>query len=70
MTKLEAIKVIIDDALYNPEAAKIAIEAITLTDAREKADGCMSCEFCDTEEWEMPCAKCKRNCRDYWRAKK
>lgn len=32
-------------------------------------EGCESCAFTDVEEWEMPCAKCKRNCRDYWRAR-
>ena len=34
------------------------------------ADGCVGCAFEHVEEWEMPCAKCKRNCKDYWRAKK
>lgn len=34
-----------------------------------EADGCESCAFMDKEEWEMPCCKCKRNCKDYWRAK-
>ena len=33
------------------------------------ADGCSGCAFGDREEWEMPCLKCKRNCKDYWRAK-
>ena len=33
------------------------------------ADGCFRCAFGDCEEWEMPCMKCKRNCKDYWRAK-
>ena len=31
------------------------------------ADGCQGCAFYDKEEWEMPCSKCKRNCKDYWR---
>lgn len=34
-----------------------------------EADGCEGCAFITTEEWEMPCLKCKRNCKDYWRAK-
>ena len=34
------------------------------------ANGCKDCAFMDKEEWEMPCCKCKRNCKDYWRAKK
>lgn len=29
--------------------------------------GCDGCAFEDVEEWEMPCAKCKRNCKDYYR---
>lgn len=33
-----------------------------------KADGCTGCAFGSVEEWEMPCAKCKRGCKDYWRA--
>ena len=33
------------------------------------ADGCFGCAFADCEEWNMPCLMCKRNCKDYWRAK-
>ena len=33
------------------------------------ADGCDGCKFEDTVEWELPCRKCKRNSKDYWRAK-
>ena len=33
------------------------------------ADGCSGCAFEDKEEWEMPCCKCSRNCKNYWRAK-
>ncbi len=32
------------------------------------ADGCQRCAYEDLEEWEMPCKKCKRNSKDYWRA--
>lgn len=35
----------------------------------KKADGCNGCAFEDYEEWYMPCDKCKRNCKDYWRPK-
>lgn len=35
----------------------------------DSKSGCISCAYEDVEEWEMPCAKCKRGCRDYWRAK-
>lgn len=34
---------------------------------KENADGCLGCAFEHVEEWELPCAKCKRNCKDYWR---
>lgn len=32
------------------------------------ADGCDGCAFADIEEWEEPCRRCARNCKDYWRA--
>lgn len=35
---------------------------------RQLADGCTGCAFITTEEWEMPCVRCKRGCKDYWRA--
>ena len=31
------------------------------------ADACQGCAFESVEEWEMPCRKCRRNCKDYWR---
>ena len=34
---------------------------------KQDADGCTGCAFYDRDEWEMPCVKCKRNCKDYWR---
>lgn len=34
-----------------------------------EGNGSNGCAFADKEEWEMPCEKCKRNQRDYWRAK-
>lgn len=34
------------------------------------ADGCSGCAYYDREEWDMPCTKCRRNCKDYWRVKK
>jgi uncharacterized paraquat-inducible protein A len=36
---------------------------------REDADGCTDCKFEAKEEWEPPCDRCKRNYKDYWRAK-
>ena len=32
--------------------------------------GCEHCAFEDVEEWELPCCKCKRGCKDYYRYKK
>lgn len=34
---------------------------------RVEADGCEGCAFIDRDEWENPCVKCRRNCKDYWR---
>lgn len=34
-----------------------------------KESGCNECAFEDVDEWNMPCAKCKRGCKDYWRKK-
>lgn len=34
---------------------------------RQEADGCVHCVFNDKEDWEMPCVKCRRACKDYWR---
>ena len=47
------------------EAIKTAIKALE----RTYADGCRGCAFGDVGEWELPCTKCKRNSKDYWRAK-
>ena len=52
----------------------MTVEAFEKADAimaevqkREEADGCQGCVFNEVEEWEMPCRKCKRACKDYWR---
>lgn len=37
---------------------------------KQNADGCQGCAFEHVEEWELPCSKCKRNMKDYWRAKR
>lgn len=34
---------------------------------KQEADGCVGCTFASVEEWEMPCVRCKRGCKDYWR---
>lgn len=31
------------------------------------ADGCVGCAYEKVVEWELPCRKCKRNSKDYWR---
>ena len=36
---------------------------------KENADGCSGCAFEDVETWQPPCCMCKRNSKDYWRAK-
>ena len=43
------------------------IRILNLALEQEKADACNGCAFADTEEWEEPCKRCKRNYRDYWR---
>ena len=54
------------------EAVNVAIQALEnfrKQAKKENADGCSGCAFEDVEEWEMPCRKCSRNCKDYYRAK-
>ena len=43
------------------------IRILNLALEQEKAEACNGCVFADTEEWEEPCKRCKRNYRDYWR---
>ena len=43
------------------------IRILDLALEQEKAEACNGCAFADTEEWEEPCKRCKRNYRDYWR---
>ena len=35
----------------------------------QDADGCLGCAFEEKDEWQLPCCRCKRNCKDYWRRK-
>lgn len=73
MTDIEAIEIIKErialiesnypDVLDYREALQICINALK----KQNADGCIGCAFEDVEEWEMPCRKCKRGCKDYWR---
>lgn len=46
------------------------VRAMRILHEQDAADGCLGCAFEDVDEWNMPCVKCKRNCKDYWRAKK
>ena len=52
------------------EAIFMADELLAEAQKKEEADGCQGCAFSDVEEWEMPCAKCRRACKDYWRPAK
>ena len=61
------------DKLKNMVDSLIAI-ANDLVEMKEalaiaEADGCTDCAFKEVNEWEMPCCKCKRGCKDYWRRK-
>ena len=33
------------------------------------ADACAGCKYLSVEEWKRPCCMCKRNCKDFWRAR-
>ena len=43
------------------------IRILDLALEQSRADACNGCTFSNTEEWEEPCKRCKRNYRDYWR---
>lgn len=66
IVRLDAFKDTPDRRLI--DALEMAIEALG-KQMLNNADGCIGCAFESYEEWEMPCRKCKRNCKDYWRAK-
>lgn len=34
----------------------------------KRVQACNGCAFEDKEEWEMPCSKCKRISKDYYRS--
>lgn len=53
---IDCLTAVADDLVEMKEYIEIA-----------EADGCKDCTFESVEEWEMPCCKCKRNCKDYWR---
>ena len=43
------------------------IRILDLALEQSRAEACDGCAFANTEEWEEPCIRCKRNYRDYWR---
>ena len=43
------------------------VRILDLALEQSRAEACNGCAFADTEEWEEPCKRCKRNYRDYWR---
>ncbi len=59
-------------AMYDHIAMESDVDIWALKELRKVvdaylADGCSDCAYYDVEEWNMPCAKCKRNTKDYWR---
>lgn len=68
-TWLEQYIQVYGDNMKIEQAIVKAIEALEGQILNE-AEGCTGCTFASCEEWEMPCRKCKRNNKDYWRAKK
>lgn len=43
-------------------------EALEAIEKSEDDKGCAGCTFYDCEKWEIPCSKCSRRCKDYWRS--
>ena len=41
------------------------IRILNIAIEQEKAEACNGCAYANTEEWEEPCKRCKRNYRDY-----
>lgn len=62
----DAINHINTSADVDPWACEIAVAAM---EALLVGGRCSGCAFESMEEWAMPCMVCKRNCKDYWRAK-
>lgn len=42
-------------------------QAIRIIHEQNGADGCRHCAYAGFDEWQMPCSKCKRNAKDYWK---
>jgi len=59
-------------AMYDHIRSSVDVEPWAIEELKELldaylADGCSGCAFYDRDEWEMPCERCKRNSKDYWR---
>ena len=59
----------IDDMITSLEEIAKDLKEVRGIIETSKANGCYECAFESCEEWELPCSKCKRNMKDYWRAK-
>ena len=46
---------------------EVTKDVIDYLSDKARADGCSGCAFIDVEEWEMPCCRCARGCKDFWR---
>lgn len=55
--------------MIKPDFNELLKAALDKAREQAKADGCWKCAFVEREEWELPCSDCKRNHKDYWRAK-
>lgn len=55
--------------MIKPDFNSLLRDALDKAREQAMADGCWECAFVEKAEWEMPCSRCKRNCKDYWRAK-
>ena len=53
--------------MMNLEENELLKTALDIAREKTVADGCVGCAFTSTYEWELPCRKCKRNCKDYYR---
>lgn len=76
----EALECTINDLLYGKSELVYKVEKsdyaigyekgkAEVLKMKEDADGCVGCTFETFEPWFEPCAKCKRNSKDFWRPK-
>ncbi len=72
MTRGEIARALADIAAngqkLKPATVETAAWALMKCAELSEADGCAGCAFAGTVEWEMPCRKCCRNSKDYWRS--